>query len=104
MNFFRKLAVVAPLIFVGSNAFAYEGAAANPAIGYGAFAAFLALGLAAFGSALGLGKAVTAVLEGISRNPNAADKMSVPMFVGFAFIEALTIYALVIAFMVNGKL
>ena len=63
------------------------------------WAAGLAIGIAAFGGALGQGTAAKAALEGIARNPNAADKLFTPMILGLALIESLVIYALVIAFM-----
>jgi len=37
-------------------------------------------------------------MEAIGRNPEAADKVFVPMLLGAAFAEAIAIYALVIAF------
>jgi len=56
------------------------------------------LGAAAVGCALGQGKLVAAAMDGIARNPGAAKDMFVPMILGLAFIEALTIYALVFGF------
>lgn len=64
----------------------------------------IGLAIAAFGSAAALGKAVSAVIESIARQPEAAPKMMLPMFVGFAMIEALTIYALVVIFILGGKI
>ena len=66
-----------------------------------AFAAPLGLGIAALGAALGQGRAVAAAMESIGRNPNAADRIQTPMIIGLAFIEALALYALVVA-MVKG--
>ena len=63
----------------------------------------IALGLAALGSALGLGIAVAAALGGISRQPEATNKIMMNMIIGCAFIEAITIYVLVFAFMYAGK-
>lgn len=60
----------------------------------------LALGLAAFGSAFGLGKAVSAAMEAMGRQPEAASKIQTAMIIGCAFIEALTIYALISVFLV----
>ena len=68
-----------------------------------ALAAGLAIALAAFGGALGQGKAAASALEGIARNPGASDKIFTPMIIGFALIESLVIYALVIAFMLVQK-
>jgi F-type H+-transporting ATPase subunit c len=59
----------------------------------------LALGIAALGSAIGLGMAVSAALGGISRQPEATNKIMMNMIIGCAFIEAITIYVLVFAFM-----
>ena len=64
----------------------------------------LSLGLAAFGSALGLGKAVAAAMEATARQPEAATKILVSMLTGCAFIEALTIYALIVVFDLSGKI
>ncbi len=64
----------------------------------------LGLGLAALGSGLGLGKAVSGAMEAIGRQPEAAGKIQVAMVIGCAFIEALTIYALVTVFILKGNL
>jgi len=55
----------------------------------------LAVGIAALGSGLGLGRAVGAAMEAMGRQPEAATKIQTGMIIGAAFIEALTIYALV---------
>ncbi len=64
----------------------------------------ISLGLVAFGSALGLGRAITAAMEATGRQPEAATKILINMATGCAFIEALTIYALVFAFVLAGKI
>ena len=43
-------------------------------------------------------------MESIGRNPNSADRIQTPMIIGIAFMEALAIYALVIAFFLQGKI
>ncbi|MCA9683075.1 MAG: ATP synthase F0 subunit C [Myxococcales bacterium] len=68
-----------------------------------AVAMALAIGLAALGGGLGQGRAAAAALEGICRNPSSAKEVFTPMLLGLAFIESLVIFALVIAFMLNGK-
>jgi F-type H+-transporting ATPase subunit c len=73
----------------------------SPAIAIGMA---LAIGLAALGGGLGQGRAAAAALEGICRNPSAAQKVFTPMLLGLAFIESLVIFALVIAFMLNGSM
>ena len=69
-----------------------------------ALAAGIAIAGAAIGAGLGQGKAVAAAMESIGRNPNSADRIQTPMILGLAFIEALAIYALVIAFLLQGKI
>ena len=64
----------------------------------------LGLGIAAFGSAIALGKAVAAAMEATARQPEAATKILINMATGCAFIEALTIYALVFVFALTGKI
>ena len=62
----------------------------------------IGLGLAALGCGMGQGRMVQGAMEGISRNPKAGKDMFVPMILGLAFIEALTIYALIFAFIFNA--
>lgn len=64
----------------------------------------LALGLAAVASAFGLGRAVSAAMEAIARQPEAGGQIQTAMIIGCALIEALTIYVLVIAFVLQGKI
>ena len=64
----------------------------------------LALGLAALASAFGLGRAVSAAMEAIARQPEAGGQIQTTMIIGCALIEALTIYVLVIAFVLQGKI
>ena len=64
----------------------------------------LSLGIAAFGSALGLGKAVAGAMEATARQPEASGKVLVNMMAGFALIEALTLYMLIVVFVLSGKI
>lgn len=103
-SFLLALLVVA----AASVAFAAEeGAAAAGGSNVKTFIALAAgfgIAIASFGGALGQGKAIAAGLEGIARNPSAQNKIFIPMIVGLALIESLVIYALVIAFILVGKL
>ncbi|MDD5128411.1 MAG: ATP synthase F0 subunit C [Candidatus Omnitrophica bacterium] len=63
----------------------------------------IALGVAAFGSAIALGIAVASAMGAIGRQPEASNKIMTSMIIGCAFIEAITIYVLVFAFMYTGK-
>lgn len=69
-----------------------------------AIGATLGLGLAALGSGLGIGLAVKGAMEAIGRQPDASGKILTTMIIGAALIEALTIYALVVFFMLYSKL
>lgn len=59
----------------------------------------LGVGIAAIGSGLGLGRAVGSAMDAMGRQPEAAGKIQTGMIVGAAFIEALTIYALISVFL-----
>jgi len=64
----------------------------------------LAVGIAAFGCGLGIGRAVGSAMDAMGRQPDASDKIQLSMIIGCAFIEALTIYALVVFFLLQGKI
>ena len=68
-----------------------------------ALGAGLGLGIAAHGAALGQGRATAAAMESIGRNPNSAERIFTPLIVGLALMEALALYALVIAFFLQAK-
>lgn len=67
-------------------------------------AAGFAIGFAALGCGIAQGVAAFAALSGIARNPSAAGKIQTPMIIALALIESLCIYALVIAFFLQGKI
>lgn len=69
-----------------------------------AFALPFVVAITAFGSALGLSKAVSSAMEATGRQPEASTKILIAMATGCAFIEALTIYAVVFAFALAGKI
>ena len=62
------------------------------------------IAIAALGGALGQGKAVAAALEGMARQPENSSRMFTAMLVGLAIIETLTIYTLVMGFMLKNYL
>jgi F-type H+-transporting ATPase subunit c len=64
----------------------------------------LSLSISALGSAIGLGRVVGTALEATARQPEAAGKILVNMMAGAALIEALTIYVLILVFMLMGKI
>jgi len=85
-------------------AFAQGGATDTSGRGLIAIGAGLAIGLAALGGGIGQGRAAGSAVEGISRNPQASNKIFTPMILGLALIESLVIYGLVIAFLLYGKI
>ena len=69
-----------------------------------AIAAGLAVAVAAFGAGLGQGRVGAAAMESIGRNPNAADKLFLPLVLTIALLEALALYGFVIAIILSGRI
>ena len=63
-----------------------------------AFSACFAVGLAAFAAAIGDSKVSSTALEGMTRQPEMAGELRSTMIIGMAFIEAVPILGIVIAF------
>ena len=57
----------------------------------------LSIGLAAIGPGIGQGNAAGQAVEGIARQPEAENKIRGTLLLSLAFMEALTIYGLVVA-------
>jgi F-type H+-transporting ATPase subunit c len=64
-------------------------------------ASAIAIGLGALGPGLGLGMIGSKAMEALGRNPEASDKIFVPLILGLAFTEAIGIYALVVALIIK---
>ena len=94
------------LLFMAPGVFAAaEEAGVSGFMGMGiALGTGLAIGLAALGGGIGQGIAVNGAMEGIARNPGASGKIMTTLIIGLALIESLVIYALVISFILQGKL
>jgi F-type H+-transporting ATPase subunit c len=99
--FFMAVAFFVPAIAMAAPA---EGSTMTTVDGVFALAMGLGMGLAALGCGMGQGRAAAAALEGIARNPNSAEKVNTPMLLGLAFIESLTIFTFVVAFLIYGKM
>ncbi len=69
-----------------------------------ALAVGLGLPIAVIGAGLGQGKAAAGALEAMGRQPEAAGKIQTGMIIALALIEALVLYALLMFFMLLGKL
>ena len=68
-------------------------------MGLSGLGASLAIGLAALGVSFSLAIVYFKTLDSIVRQPDLVGTFRVLMFIGFAFIEAIALYALVIAFL-----
>lgn len=66
-------------------------------------AAALAVAIATIGPGIGQGIAASKAMEAIARQPEASGDIRTSLILALAFMEALTIYGLLIAFMILGK-
>ena len=82
-------------------AFAQDSTPFIPTEGLKLLGAGLAIGLGAIGPGIGIGIAVSKAMEAIGRNPDAAGQVQTNMIVGVAFAEAIAIYALVVAILLQ---
>lgn len=73
---------------------------ADNSTGSKAIAAGICVGIAACGAGIGMGLTTAKSSEGISRQPEAADKIRTNMMLGLVFIETAIIYALVVAILI----
>lgn len=64
----------------------------------------LIMSFACIGIGLGQGISLSKGLEGISRQPEAANKIQTAMIVGMALMETIGILSFVIAIILSGKL
>ena len=92
----------------GVQGFAEEAAhAVTSSGGVGPFTApaiAIGIGIAAVGAALGQGKIGAAYMEGVSRNPSAEKSMKTFFILGFALVETMVLFTLLIEFMLLGKI
>ena len=107
-QFVTALGALAVVLLASSAAMAEEAAGAggghSTGAGLYAIAVAIGIGIAAFGGALGQSRTAAAALEGIARNPNASDKVFVPMILGLAFIESLVLFTWVLMLLMQLKL
>ena len=68
-----------------------------------ALGAALSVAVAAIGPGVGQGIAAGKAMEAIARQPEASGEIRTTLILSLAFMEALTIYGLLIAFMLLGK-
>ena len=70
------------------------------ATGEKAMAAAICVGLAAAAGAIGMGLAISKSSEGISRQPEAENKIRTNLMLGLVFVETAIIYALIVAILI----
>lgn len=68
-----------------------------------AIAAAISIAFSTIGPAIGQGKTAAAAMESIARQPDAAGDIRSSLIISMAMMEALTIYGLLIAFMLVAK-
>jgi F-type H+-transporting ATPase subunit c len=66
-------------------------------------AAGIGMGMAAIGTAFGIGSLASKAMEGMARQPEAAGKIQTAMILAIAFVEAIALYALVVALILATK-
>lgn len=69
-----------------------------------AIASAIAIAVSTIGPAIGQGMTAKAAMESIARQPNAANDIRSTLIISLALMEALTIYGLLIAFMLTSKI
>lgn len=68
-----------------------------------ALAAAIVLALTAAATAIGQGMTASHAMDAIARQPEAAGSIRGAMVIALALMEALTIYGMLVAFMLVGK-
>ena len=100
----KHIFILALLALCAVSAFGQDApATATTGVRWGVISAAFVLGISAAAGAIGQSRAIAAAVEGIARNPGAAGAIRLAMIIGLALIESLVIYALVIAFVIQGK-
>ncbi|MEI6916357.1 MAG: ATP synthase F0 subunit C [Armatimonadota bacterium] len=69
-----------------------------------AIAVGFAVSMAVLSAGIGQGMVGGQAMAGIARQPEAAGKIQIAMIIALAFIESLVIYALLVFFLLQGKL
>ena len=105
MKLLQRVMVLAAVLVPAQAAFAQQGPGPGAAYGWAlTIAIALGIGIAAFAGAFGQARTASAALEGIARNPGAADKLFVPMILGLAFIESLVLFTWVLMLLMQLKM
>lgn len=65
--------------------------------------AALGAGLVVIGAGVGIGRIAGSAMDGIARQPEAANKIQTAMIIGAALIEGVAFFCAVVALMALGK-
>ena len=99
---------VVVVLMVATPAFAQAGNESAAVAGGRGWAiplgAGLGMAIAAGLCGLGQGKATASAVESLARNPGARPGLFIFLILGLALIESLALYALVIAFLLLGRM
>ncbi len=106
MKAYGKIILAVAMVLVAIPAFAQDATAASvgSSLGLIGLGVGIMMGLAVLGGTLGQSKAASAALEGIARNPAAADKFFLNFILSLALIESLVLFAFLISFSLQGAL
>lgn len=100
----KKNIALVGLGLVPALSFAQEAAAAAMSPSAAAYwAAGICMGLAAAVVGYSQSRAAAAALEGVSRNPASAKPMFTPLILSLALMEAIGLFAFIIAIILTGK-
>jgi F-type H+-transporting ATPase subunit c len=98
------MVLASPLLAMAQTAGSSGGGGDGLRAGLIGLGAGIGIGIAALGCGMGQGKLAASAMESIGRNPNSTNQLFVPMIIGLAFVESLTLYSLVISFILQGKI
>jgi F-type H+-transporting ATPase subunit c len=70
---------------------------------WGMFGAGIGAGLAVIGAGIGIGRLGGQAMEGMARQPEMAARIQTGALILAALIEGATLFAIVVAFLIQGK-
>ncbi len=71
--------------------------------GLALFGAGIGTGLVVFAAGFGIGKIGSAAMEAIARQPEAGGRVQLAMVIVAAFIEAVSLFGVVVCFMIANR-
>jgi F-type H+-transporting ATPase subunit c len=80
-----------------------EALLATPASGWAQLGAAIGAGLAVVGAGIGIGRIGGQAVEGMARQPEVAGRLQTAALIFAALVEGAALFAIVIAFQIQGK-